>query len=329
MRAAVITRPGGPDVLQILDIQDPVPQPDEALVQVHATSLNRADLSQRQGRYPAPSGILQDVPGLDMAGEVLAIGERVNNVTPGDRVFGLLGGGGYAELVVTPASMLMHIPENLSFIEAASIPEVFFTAYDALFNQCNLKMGDAILIHAVGSGVGTAALQLAHLSGALTFGTAGTPGKLLQATSLGLDVGINHTEDDFLSVVLEHTGNLGVDVILDLVGAPYWERNLASMAVLGRMILIGSLGGTEVNSSLRTLSEKRLRIYGTSLRSRPLDEKLALTKQINEHVLPFLYNGQLKPVIDCVFTLEEASAAHAYMEANQNFGKIVLTVNRA
>ena len=326
MRAAVVTQPGGPEVLKVLDVEEPVPGPDDVLVEVRATALNRADLAQRQGQYPAPSGIRQDVPGLEMAGVALEVGERVTEIREGDRVFGLLGGGGYAERVVTSGRMLMPIPENLSFIEAASIPEVFFTAYDALFNQCVLKMGDTTLIHAVGSGVGTAAVQLAHHTGAFTLGTAGSPEKLQKAAPLGLDVGINYREEDFLTIIQKHTAGRGVDVLLDVVGAPYWERNLASLAVLGRMILVGAMGGDEVTASLRTLTSKRLRVFGTGLRVRHLEEKIALTQQVKKQVLPLLAGGQVQPVVDRVFPLEEASSAHAYMEANLNFGKIVLSL---
>lgn len=326
MRAAVIAEPGGPEVFRIQDVPDPRPGPEDALVEVRASALNRADLMQRRGRYPAPPGIPQDVPGLEMAGVVLEVGERVTSVAPGQRVFALLSGGGYAERVVTHERMLMTVPEGMSFEDAASVPEVFITAYDALFNQAQLQMGEAVLIHAAGSGVGTAAVQLARQVGAATFGTAGSAEKLARAAELGLDVGINYHEEDFAEVVRDRTGGRGVDVVLDVVGAPYWERNLASMAVLGRMVLVGALGGGRLETNLGLLSPKRLRVQGTVLRARTLEEKMALTRQMERHVLPLLASGKLRAVVDRVFPLEEVSQAHEYMEANRNFGKIVLSV---
>ena len=327
MRAAVITQPGGPEVLKVREVKDPIPGPDDVLVQVKATALNRADLAQRQGNYPVPAGVAPDILGLEMAGVVLRVGERVTQFKPGDRVFGLLNGAGYAEQVVTHARMVMPIPDNLSFIEASAVPEVFFTAHDALFNQCHLQMGERVLLHAVGSGVGTAAVQLAHLAGAFTFGTAGSAEKLESAADLGLDVGINYKTEDFLAVVRQHTDNRGVDVILDVIGAPYWERNLASLAVLGRIILVGAMGGDQVTTGLRAISGKRLRVFGTGLRARPIEEKIALTQQFTRQVLPLLASGRVRPIVDRTFPLDEAAAAHAYMEANLNFGKIVLTMD--
>ena len=326
MRAVVITEPGGPHVLRMSTIEEPVPGPDDLLVEVRATALNRADLIQRMGRYPAPPGTRQDVPGLEMAGVVATVGERVSGLVTGDRVFGLLGGGGYAEKVVTHARMVAPIPAGLSFVEAAAVPEVFITAYDALFNLGGLKMGEVALIHAVGSGVGTAAVQLAHHAGATTMGTAGSAEKLRKAAELGLDVGINYREEDFLAVIQERTGGRGADVILDVVGASYWERNIAALAALGRLILVGTMGGAEVSVRLSNLMSKRLRVYGTALRVREPEEKIALTRQLEKHVLPLLSSDQIKPVVDRVFPLEEAAAAHAYMEANLNFGKIVLSL---
>ncbi len=326
MRAAVVSEPGGPEVFRIQDIPDPKPGPEDALVEVRATALNRADLMQRRGRYPAPSGIAQDVPGLEMAGVVLEVGERATSVAPGQRAFALLAGGGYAERVVIHERMLMPIPEGMSFEDAASVPEVFITAYDALFNQAQLQMGEAVLVHAAGSGVGTAAIQLAHQVGATVFATAGSAEKLARAAELGLDVGINYQEEDFAEVVRDRTEGRGVDAVLDVVGAPYWERNLASMAVMGRMVLVGALGGGRLETNLGLLSPKRLRVQGTVLRARTLEEKLALTRQMERHVLPLLASGRLRAVVDRVFPLEEVSQAHEYMEANRNFGKIVLSM---
>jgi NADPH2:quinone reductase len=326
MLAAVITEPGGPEVFRIQEVEDPVPGPEDVLVDVRATALNRADLLQRRGRYHALPGTRQDVPGLEMAGVVAAIGERVDTVAPGDRVFGLLGGGGYAQRVVTHHRMTAHIPSNLDFVDAAAVPEVFMTAYDALFNHCNLALGESTLIHAAGSGVGSAAIQLAHQSGATTFGTAGSPEKLARAAALGLDVGINYHDEDFAQVVKERTIGQGVDVVLDVIGAPYWERNLASLGIKGRMVLVGTLGGAALEINLGVIMGKRLRIQGTVLRARPLEEKIGLTQQFRRHVLPLLADGRIRPVVDRVFPLEGVAEAHRYMESNANFGKIVLTL---
>ena len=327
MRAAVITEPGGPGVLRVQELEDPWAGPDDVLVDVKASALNRADLIQREGRYPAPPGVSKDVPGLEFAGVVLEVGDRVTGIASGDRVFGLLGGGGYADRVVTHQLMTIPIPSNLDFIQAAAIPEVFFTAYDALFNHCELKMGESVLIHAVGSGVGTAALQMAHRAGAYVFGTAGSAEKLAKAQKLGLDVGINYNDQDFAQVVKERTGGGGVNVVLDMVGGPYWERNLASLTLLGRIVLVGLMGGDRVDTSLGMLMPKRLRVHGTTLRARALEEKIAVTNQFKTHVLPSIADGSVKAIIDRTFPLEEVSQAHEYMESNANFGKIILTMS--
>ena len=326
MRAALITGPGGPEVLQVREVEDPVPSPDEVLVAVKATALNRADLLQRHGNYAPPPGVRADVPGLEFSGVVLEAGERVTGTAPGDRVFGLLSGGGYASRVVTHHLMTMPMPTGLDFVEAAAIPEVFFTAYDALFNHCELRMGESALVHAAGSGVGTAAVQLAHQAGAYVFGTAGSADKLAKAADLGMDQGINYREQDFVEVIKEATGRKGVNVVCDLVGGPYWEQNIAAMATQGRLVLVGLMGGANVETNLGLLMPKRLRVHGTVLRTRPLDEKIALTNQFKRHVLPLITDGRIKAVVDRSFPLEHAGKAHEYMETNANFGKIVLTV---
>ena len=327
MRAAVITEPGGPEVLKVRELPDPVPGPDDVLVDIKASALNRADTLQRQGGYPAPPGSPDDIPGLEFSGVVAEAGANVSDLSPGDRVFGLLGGGGYASRVVTHSRMAMRIPDNLDFVQAAAVPEVFFTAYDALFNHCDLSMGESVLVHAAGSGVGTAAVQLAHNAGARVFGTAGSADKLQGAIELGMDVGINYREQDFSQVVREHTGGAGVDVLLDVIGADYWDRNLASLALRGRLVLVGTMGGGAVQVNLGPVMFKRLRVNGTVLRSRPIEEKIALTNQIKRHVLPLIASGAIKPVVDSVHPLEDAAGAHRYMESNANFGKIILSMD--
>lgn len=326
MKAIVITQSGGPEVLQLREVEDPSPAAGELLVRVRATALNRADLLQRRGAYPAPPGVRSDIPGLEFAGEVTAVGERVTAFKPGDSVMGLLPGAGYAEHVVTHERMALPIPENLSFEEAAAVPEVFITAYDALFRQLHLSLGERLLIHAVGSGVGIAALQLTKNAGATVFGTAGSDAKLDRAGELGLDLGINYKEEDFQKVIEAKTAGAGVHAILDLVGAAYWQQNLAYLAPLGRLILVGLLGGSQTQTNLGTILRKRLRVFGTVLRGRTAEEKMQLTQEMRTHVLPLLENGKIRPVIDRVWPLAEAAEAHAFMEANKNFGKIVLRV---
>ena len=326
MRAIVITKPGDPGVLQIKNLPDPVPGPEDLLVDVRATALNRADLAQRRGGYAAPPDSPADIPGLEFSGVVARAGAKVIAFKPGDRVFGLLGGGGYAEKLVTHQGMAMHIPPSMDFEQAASIPEVFFTAYDALFNWCKLDMGERALIHACGSGVGVAAIQLARAKGATTFGTAGSAEKLAKAKALGLDFGINYRDEDFAAVVKERTANEGVNVILDVIGGSYWDRNIASLATRGRIVFVGALGGSKIDLNIGSLLGKRASLFGTTLRSRPTLEKLAVTAQFRQRVLPLFAPGRLRPVVDRVFPLDQAADAHRYMESNANFGKIVLRV---
>jgi len=327
MRAAVITEPGGPEVLKVMEVDDPVPGPDDVLVDVKATALNRADTIQRRGGYPAPPGSPDDIPGLEFAGVVLEAGERVIGMAKGDRVFGLLGGGGYASRTITHHRMAIAMPDAWDFVQAAATPEVFFTAYDALFNRADLQMGESVLVHAAGSGVGTAAVQLAHHAGAFVFGTAGSAEKLAGAADLGMNVGINYHDQDFAAVIDEVTSGVGVDVVVDFIGGPYWDQNIACMATLGRLVEVGLMGGARVEVDLSKLMGKRLQVCGTGLRGRSIEEKLAVTAQFKRHVLPHLASGSMKPVVDRSFPLEEAAEAHRYMETNANFGKIVLTID--
>lgn len=327
MRAAVITNPGGPEAFEVQEVPDPTFGPDEVLVAVHATALNRADLLQRMGRYNGPPGTRNDIPGLEMAGVVEEVGERVAGWKPGDRVMALLGGMGYASKVAVHERMLMPVPPNLTLEQAASIPEVFLTAFDALHLQCELKMGESVLIHAAGSGVGTAGVQLAAAQGCRVFGTAGSADKLERAAELGLHVGINYREQDFAEVVQERTDGRGVDVILDVIGAPYWDQNLASLALKGRMVIVGTMGGGRVeNMNIGALMQKRALVRGTLLRARPLEEKATLIQAFVHQVVPLFANETIQPVIDRVFPLEEVAEAHRLMESNANFGKIVLSI---
>ena len=327
MKAIVITHPGGPDVLELHDIPEPLAGPDDLLVRVRATALNRADMLQRTGTYPQPGRKPAfEVPGLEFAGEVLRAGERVDGFAVGDRVMGLLPGQGYAELVTVPARLAMKVPENLSWAEAGATPEVYITAHDAL-RQCALESGESVLIHAAGSGVGVAAIQIARVLGATpVMGTAGSAGKLARAAELGMEAGINYREQDFAEEVLRITGGRGADVVLDVIGASYWERNLKSLALKGRMVLVGSMGGGAAPANLGMLLAKRLQVRGTTLRSRTLEEKALATRAFEKSIVPHLASGRVRVVVDRVFPLAEAAAAHAYMESNANFGKIVLEV---
>ncbi|MGI8927202.1 MAG: NAD(P)H-quinone oxidoreductase [Tepidiformaceae bacterium] len=327
MKAIIIPSYGEPDVLEYSDIPAPDAGSEDLLVAVRATALNRADTIQRRGGYPQPGPRTAfEVPGLEFAGAVVRAGARVEGFAPGDRVMGLLSGGGYAEQVAIHHRLAMRVPEGLSWQQAGAIPEVFITAHDAL-RQCDFVAGESVLIHAAGSGVGVAAIQVAKMMGAgLIAGTAGGPEKLARARELGLDLGIDYTTTDFAEAVLEATGGRGVDVTLDVIGASYWERNLRALAPQGRMVLVGLMGGAATQANLGMLLMKRLQVRGTTLRARPLEEKAAATRAFEKSVLPHIASGRIQVPIDRVFSLAEAAAAHAYMESNANFGKIVLEV---
>jgi len=258
-----------------------------------------------------------------MSGVITEIGERVTDWSGGDRVIALLGGMGYATHVVVHERMLMPMPKTLSFEQAAGIPEVYLTAYDAMHLQCDLVMGESVLIHAAGSGVGTAAIQLAAAQSCLTFGTAGSDEKLAAASELGLSFGVNYRTENFADVILEKTNGIGVDVVLDVIGAPYWDDNLRSLATLGRMVVVGSMGGNTLDSAkLGALGNKRATVRGTRLRSRTFEEKATVVQGFSKRVLPLFDRGVLQSIVDHVFPLEEVAAAHSYMESNTNFGKL-------
>ena len=323
MRAVVIREPGGPEVLELRRVPVPEPGAGEVRVRVATSGLNRADLLQRRGRYPVPPGYPEDIPGLELAGTVDALGEGVTAWSVGDAVMGILGGGGYAEHAISPASTLVAVPQGMTPADAGAVPEVFMTAYDAAFLQEGLARGETLLVHAVGSGVGTAAVQLARRVGARVIGTSRTAEKLEQARAVGLDEAVL-ADDGWPERVLELTENRGVDVILDLVGGPYLEGNQRVIAERGRHIVVGVPGGSDATISLRTLMGRRASIRGTVLRARPLPEKEALAEAFTREVLPGFAAGELRPVIDRTFPAEAAAEAHRYMEENRNFGKILL-----
>src|SRR5579885_2048182 len=324
MRAVIITRPGGPDVLEIQDVETPEPAGDQVRVRVRAAGINRADLLQRAGGYPAPPGWPSNIPGMEFAGEVDAVGPLARMWKPGQRVMGLAGGGAQAEYIVVHEGMLVEIPANLDFEQAAGIPEVFMTAHDALFTQAGLQMGERVLIHAAGSGVGTAAIQLAHATGATTFGTSRTPEKLERARPLGLDVALS--DQNFAAEVQRLTGGAGVNVVLDFVGATYLQQNLEALATWGRIVFLATMGGAQANINLGLVMGKRASLKGVTLRTRTLEEKMAVTRRFAAHVLPLLATGKVKPVIEKVYPLEQIGQAHAEMGENRNFGKLVVTI---
>jgi len=325
MRAVVITHAGGPEVLEIQSVEMPEPVGDQVRVRVRAAGLNRADIAQRMGAYPAPPGVPSDIPGMEFAGVVDAVGPLARSWKPGQRVMGIIGGGGQAEYVVQQEGMLIEIPENLDFVQAAAIPEVFITAHDALFTQAGLQMGERVLIHAAGSGVGTAAIQLARSVGATVYGTARTADKLERAKTLGLDVGLS--PQNFAAEIKELTNKAGVHVVLDFIGAPYLEQNLQSLASWGRLVYLATLGGAQTNINLGLVMAKRIQIRGCTLRTRTLEEKLAATRCFATQALPLLARGQIRPIVEQVYPLAEIAAAHRAMEENSNFGKLILSID--
>lgn len=326
MKAIIVESPGGADQLKMGEFPTPQPTAKELLVKVKATALNRADIFQREGKYPPPKGE-SPLLGLEMAGVVEQAGNACHTYQVGDRVSALLPSGGYAEYVVVPEALAIPIPENLSFEQAVAIPEVFLTAYQALFWIGNLQQDETVLIHAGASGVGTAAIQLAKIAGATVIITAGTDQKVEYCRQLGAAHGINYKQDDFAENVLIFTENKGVDMIIDFVGASYWQQNISAIALDGRWVILATLGGAKIEQvNLRKLFAKRVQLTCSTLRSRELAYKIDLTQEFAYHHLPHFATGELQPVVDRVFSWYDVVAAHRYMEANQNIGKIVLTI---
>jgi putative PIG3 family NAD(P)H quinone oxidoreductase len=324
MRAVVIEGAGGPEVLSVREVPTPEPGPEQVRVRVRAAGLNRADVLQRRGQYPAPPGSPADIPGLEFAGEVECVGPGTRAVDVGQRVYGICGGGGQAEFIVTHERLLAPVPDRLDWIGAAGVPEVFMTAHDALFTQAGLAMGESVLVHAVGSGIGTAAVQLARAAGAQTFGTSRTPAKLERAKALGLHVGLD--APGFLGALRARTDGTGVDVILDVIGGPYLADNLAALATQGRIVVLAAMGGGKAPLPFGLLLSKRARLMGSVLRARPLEEKIQVTRAFARQVNPLLAAGAARPIIDRVFELNEVAAAHAYMESDASFGKVILAL---
>lgn len=327
MKAVVITRFGGPEVLEIEDVPTPQPGPGEILVRVHGTALNRADLLQRLGRYAAPPGVSENIPGLEFAGEVSELGTNAQRWQEGDRVMGIVAGGAHAEFVTTHQDAVAAVPTNVEWSAAGGVPEVFITAHDAL-RQASFKAGENVLIHAVGSGVGLAATQLVKALGGRAFGTSRTPDKIERAKVFGLESGFTVPEPSALSglsaFAKQVTGG-GFDVVLDLNGGPYFAASLEAMALRGRIILIGGVAGGKAEIDLYNILGKRLHVIGTVLRARSLEEKIAVTAAFAEEVVPLLGEGTIEPVIDSVFPLDRIQDAHRRLESNETFGKVSLT----
>ena len=325
MRAVVITRPGDLGSLEVRDVPAPEALADRVRVRVHAAGLNRADLLQAKGLYPTPAGAPVDIPGLEFAGEVDALGpETSGSLGIGDRVFGIVGGGAFAEHVACPERALAIIPDALGFEQAAAVPEAFMTALDALEAQGLVKPGERVLIHAVGGGVGSAAVQIARVMGCRVFGTSRTVEKLEKARGLGLDEAIDTSVEDFAEVVRDRTGGQGVHVVIDHLGAPALAANIASLSIRGRLVLVGQLGGSAASLDLRALMTGRITIVGTTLRARPVEEKIALTRRFSESVVPWLARGDVRPIVDQAFAFEDVGLAVERMSSNLGFGKVIL-----
>ena len=326
MRAVRIEQPGSARGLRLVEVEDPVPGPGEILVDVKATALNRADWLQILGKYPVPAGTPSDLPGMEYAGTVRAAGARAVRFRPGDRVMGLVPGAAFAERLVTHEREAVPVPEPVPLTDAAAIPEAFFTAFDALVLQGGLGAGERVLVHAITSGVGTAALQIVHASGSVVVGTGRDAGKLERAAALGSFTALTVARDTprFAERVLELTGGAGVNLVLDLVGGRYTAESLACLAPRGRMMLVGTVDGVKSELDLRLALGKRARIIGTVLRARALEEKMALAREVERHVLPLFARGVYHPVVDRVLPVDQVAEAFEHLVADRNVGKIVL-----
>jgi NADPH2:quinone reductase len=325
MSAVEIAAPGGPEELKLARRPTPQPAEGEVLVRVRAAGVNRPDVMQRQGRYPPPPGA-SDIPGLEIAGEVVALGPGAARAALGDRVTALLPGGGYAEYAVAAAPLCLPVPAGLSMVEAAAIPETFFTVWTNLFDRGGLEAGESVLIHGGTSGIGTTAVQLAHAWGARVFATAGSPEKARACERFGAVRGIEYHTEDFVEILRKETDGKGVDVILDMVGAAYLARNLDALAMEGRLVVISLIGGARGEINLSTLMSKRLTVTGSTLRIRSVAQKAIVAEGVKRNVWPLIAAGRVKPVIYATFPLAQASEAHRLMESSKHIGKIVLTV---
>jgi putative PIG3 family NAD(P)H quinone oxidoreductase len=328
LRAVVIDEPGGPDVLKVREVPDPVPAAGEVVITTVAAGVNRADLAQRQGFYPPPPGA-PPYPGLECSGRITAVGGGVTGWQLGDEACALLAGGGYAEQVAVPAGQLLPIPAGVSLRDAAALPEVSCTVHSNIVGYGRLGPGETLLVHGGASGIGTMAIQLGRALGARVACTAGSAGKLARCRELGAEVTINYREQDFADAVLEVTGGRGADVILDIMGAAYLPRNVTALATGGRLIVIGMQGGMSGELDLGQLMRKRATVHGSTLRSRPGAEKAAVVAAVRHELWPLVSSGQVRPVIQTVLPLESAAEAHRLMDGSAHVGKILLATTTA
>lgn len=326
MRAILIAEAGGPESLKPVARPIPAPATGQVLIKVAAAGVNRPDIMQRKGHYPPPPGA-SDIPGLEIAGTVVALGDNDSLLKPGDSICALVTGGGYAEYCLASAALCLPVPGGLSLTEAAALPETFFTVWSNVFNRANLRPGETLLVHGGTSGIGTTAIQLAKAFNATVFITAGTDAKCRFCIQLGADAAINYMEQDFVAAIKALTENDGVDVILDMIGGAYFQRNMNCMADDGRLVQIAVQTGAKADINLWHVMLRRLTITGSTLRARSDDFKRDIAQKLLKHVWPLLASGQVKPVIYKTFTLDQADQAHALMESSQHIGKIILTVN--
>jgi putative PIG3 family NAD(P)H quinone oxidoreductase len=326
MRVVELAGHGGPEVLRPATRPRPLPGPGEVLIAVEAAGVNRPDVLQRQGHYPPPPGA-SDIPGLEVAGRVSAVGDGVRGWRTGDRVCALLAGGGYAEYAAAPAAQCLPLPRGLDPVQAAALPETLFTVWTNVFERGRLRAGETLLVHGGSGGVGTAAIALAHARGARVLATAGSAAKCAACVALGAERAVNYHQEDFLPAVKEATGGRGVDVILDMVGGDYTPRNVECLAVEGRLVQIAFLRGSKVDLDLRAVMQKRLTVTGSTLRARGVEEKGAIARALREQVWPLIEDGRVRPPVHATFPLERAADAHRLMESGAHIGKIVLVVN--
>jgi len=325
MRVIEIAVAGGPDALRVGNRPKPVAGAGEVLIAVAAAGVNRPDVMQRKGMYPPPPGA-SDIPGLEVAGTVVAIGEGVALLAVGDQVCALVTGGGYAEFCIAPEVQCLPVPRGLTMIEAASLPENYFTVWTNVFDRGRLARGESLLVQGGSSGIGVSAIQIAHALGSRVFATAGSPAKCAACERLGAERAINYREEDFVEVTKSATGGHGVDVILDMIGGEYVPREIAALAEEGRLVLISTMGGAKAEIDLRAVMGRRLSITGSTLRARSSEFKGGIARSLRANVWPLLESGSVKPVVHATFPLERASEAHRLMESSEHIGKIVLTL---
>ena len=325
MIAISIARPGGPEMLQPIEVETPRPAAGELLIRVSGAGVNRPDLMQREGKYPPPPGA-SDIPGLEVSGKIVSVGPGVERWREGDTVCALVSGGGYAEYCVAPDVQCLPVPSNVDVVSAAGMPETFFTVWTNVFERGRLRSGETFLVHGGASGIGTTAIQMARAFGARVFATAGSDEKCAACERLGAECAVNYKKEDFAAVVMSLTAGRGVDVILDMVGAPYFSRNVDLLALEGRLLQIAVLHGAKAEINLVRLLRQRITITGSTLRSRSVDEKGVIADAVEKSVWPLVEAGKIRPVIYATLPLKQAAEAHRLMESGSHIGKIVLTV---